>query len=390
VLAANAWIWLVELDGQSLLDFARAEEAAAQARASIERIGASPEADVLTTMLRYESGMLAWRSGRSTDALDELQAARRLAEAHDPQFVDQVLEGIGVVLDDLGRIDEALAIHRELLDRRLAEFGPDHPAVAASYGNIAANQVGRGDLESALESVDAQVRVTASSYGETHPDYAQALHNRGVILHAFARWDEALEDQRRAAELFAITYGPESSHYAVAIEHEAGVLQSMTRYDEAIPLMRRALEIHGRQQSWRDSARCEMNLADLLRESGHPDDALLPARHAAATFEEREPGIPEHAYALTVLGEVELELGRPGNASVQLERAVEMFDRGQWLPEEAALARFLLARALVASDGDVARARVLAEGAIEHWNTAPPSWEPRLRTARTWLALQGT
>ena len=90
---------------------------------------------------------------------------------------------------------------------------------------------------------------------------------------------------------------------------------------------------------------------------------------------------------LTVLGEIELVLGRPGNASVQLERAVAMFDDGQWLPEEAALARFLLARALVASDGDVARARELGESAVTTWNSAPPSWEPRLRKARTWLAL---
>ncbi len=388
VLAANAWIWLVEVDGQDLLDFERGREAAAQARAAIERVGASPEAEVLTTHLRYQSAVLAWRSGHTLEALDELQAVRPLAETHAPELVDQTLEGIGLVLDDLGRSDEALTIHRELMQRRIAQYGPDHPILATSYANVAAALMQQGELDEALESVDAQLRVTAAAVGEEHPDYGLALHNRGVILHGLARWDEALEDQRAAGRIFTAAFGAESSQAAVAIEHEAGVLQSMGRFDEALVLMRRALDIHRHQQLWKDSARCEMNLADLLRESGHPDDALIPARNAAATFEEHAPGVPEHAYALTVLGEVELVLGRPGNATVQLERAVEMFDRGAWLPEEAALARFLLARALVASGGDAARARTLAEGAVEQWNSAPPSWEPRLRIARTWLALQ--
>jgi eukaryotic-like serine/threonine-protein kinase len=388
VMAANAWIWLVEVDGQDLLDFERGREAAAQARAAIERVGASPEAEVLTTHLRYQIGVLAWRSGNATEALEELQAARRMAETHAPELVDQTLEGIGLVLDDLGRSDEALAIHRELKERRIAQHGADHPVVATSYANIAAVHLQRGELDEALASVDDQLRVTAAAAGEEHPDYGLALHNRGVILHGLARWDEALEDLRGAARIFTAAFGAESSQVAVAIEHEAGVLQSMGRFDEALVLMRRALDIHRHQQLWKDSARCEMNLADLLRESGHPDDALVPARNAAAAFEEHAPGIPEHAYALTVLGEVELVLGRPGNATVQLERAVEMFDRGAWLPEEAALARFLLARALVASGGDRERARTLAEGAVERWNAAPPSWEPRLRIARTWLALQ--
>jgi tetratricopeptide (TPR) repeat protein len=389
VLAADAWIWLVEVDGQDLLNFERGEEAAAQARAAIERIGASPIADVLTTRLRYHVGILQWRAGRSEQALEELQAARRLAEQHDPDSIDHVLEGIGNVLDDLGRTDEALAIHRELVQRRVAQYGPDHPAVATSYANLASSHLMRGELEEALAASDSQLRATAKAYGEDHPDYGLALHNRGVILHALARWDEALEDQQRAEELLARAYGAESSQAAVAIEHQAGVLQSMARFDDALVLMRRALEIHRRQQSWRDSARCEMNLADLLRESGHPDDALQPARAAAAAYAERAPGVPEHAYALTVLGEVELELGRPGNASTELERAVEMFEGGHWLPEEAALARFLLARSLVASGGDTERARKLAESAVERWNASPPSWEPRLRIARTWLALQG-
>ena len=35
-------------------------------------------------------------------------------------------------------------------------------------------------------AVESQLEVTAKAYGEEHPEYAQALHNRGVILHSFA------------------------------------------------------------------------------------------------------------------------------------------------------------------------------------------------------------
>src|SRR5262249_35431904 len=159
--------------------------------------------------------------------------------------------------------------------------------------------------------------------------------------------------------ILAASYGEDASQVAQTIEHQAGVLQSMGRYAEAEPLMRRALAMFERRGSPIDHARVMVNLADLLRASGHAGDGLALARAAVASFDEQGSGVPEHAYALAVLGEIELELGKPGTASITLERSLAMFEHGKWLPEEAALARFLLARALVAQDGDVDRARSL-------------------------------
>jgi Flp pilus assembly protein TadD len=69
----------------------------------------------------------------------------------------------GVLLADLGRADEAMAVFRQLVE--------DYPELAEPYNNLAALHAARGDLDSARAALEQALRA--------RPGYATAHENLG-------------------------------------------------------------------------------------------------------------------------------------------------------------------------------------------------------------------
>jgi eukaryotic-like serine/threonine-protein kinase len=387
--AALAWIALVDLEADELHEIDRGHEYADNARASIERLAGSSAVEELQMHLSFSYGKLLWQEGRIADAKAEFRSGEVLARRIDPEMVDSMLEGLAVVLDDEGELDEALAVHLELLQRRIERYGPDNPVLVISYANISSSYSMLGQPEKALAFAQQATAVAERSSGETHPNYALALHNEGELLRLTGRYEDALARLRQAEKLFEATSGPESFRVASAIMHEAGALQGLGRHAEAVALMRRALELFDRQQSRRDAANARMNLADALREAGHADEALPYARAAVAELDREAPRSPEAAYAHLVVGEIELDQGRPADAIAPLQHTIEWCDEGQFIPHENALAKFLLARALDQTGGDRTRIVELLDAAEAGWADAPTPWESRRRELATFRSTRG-
>ncbi len=377
--AAFAWIALVELEADELHDFDRGHEYADNAVATIDRLAGSSAVEQLQTNLAFSYGKLLWQQGRIADAKAEFRRGEALARRSTPELLDSMLEGLAVVLEDEGALDEALKVHTELAQTRIAQLGEDHPLMVISYANLAGTYAVLGQEALALEYAQKATAVAERSGGEHHPNYAMALHNEGELLRELGRYDEALARLYQAQRIYEATAGPESFRVASTIMHEAGALQGLGRLDESIALMRRALELFERQQSPRESANARMNLADVLRERGRAADALPHARAAVEVLDEQAAQSPEAAYAHIVLGEVELELGHPREAMPALQRGLAWCEQGEFLPYETALAKYLLARALVGTGGERREIVALLDAAEQQWTEAPPPWAPRRR-----------
>ncbi|HWB75232.1 MAG TPA: serine/threonine-protein kinase [Nannocystaceae bacterium] len=377
--AAISWVALVDLESDELHDLDRGHEYAANARAAIERLTGSSAVDELRCDLMFSYGKLLWQEGRTAEAKVQFREGQVLAQRVDPEMVDSMLEGLAVVLDDEGELDEGLKVHLELAQRRIERLGADHPVLVTSYANIASTYAMTGQIDRALEYAQKATAVAERSSGERHPNYALALHNEGELLRMAGRYDDALARLRQAEKLFEATSGPESFRVASAIMHEAGVLQNQGRFDESIALMRRSLELLDRIEAGRDTANAKMNLADVLREAGRPADALPYARAAVEELDKESQGSPEGAYGHIVLAEILLELGHADQAIPLLERAIEWCEQGNFLPHEIGLAKFVLARALDRPGGDRARIGELLDAAERAWRDAPAPWDPRRR-----------
>ena len=377
--AAISWIALVDVEADELHELDRGHEYAANARAAIERLTGSSAVDELRCDLAFSYGKLLWQEGRTAEAKQQFRDGEVLARRVDPEMVESMLEGLAVVLDDEGALDEALKVHLELARSRIERLGEYHPVLVISYANIASSYSMTGQIDEALEYAQKATLVAERSSGERHPNYALALHNEGEMLRMAGRYDDALARLRQAEKLFEATSGPESFRVASTIMHEAGALQNLGRFDESIALMRRALELFDRQQAGRDTANVRMNLADVLREAGHAEDALPYARTAADELNKELPGSPEGAYALIVLAEVQLDLGHGEESIPLLERALEWCAAGNFLPHEVGLAKWVLARAIDQRGGDRARVVALLDETEQAWADAPPPWDRRRR-----------
>jgi len=144
------------------------------------------ESRALSMIRQYPNFGLAWKLlGESLymQGKDAFQALHKAAELL-PDDVD-VLTNYGIILTDLGRLEEAVVICRRALGIK-----PDYSRAHNNLGN-ALLELGRFE-----EAVACFCRAL-----EIKPDYAKAHNNLGNALDNLGRLDEAVASYRRALVL---------------------------------------------------------------------------------------------------------------------------------------------------------------------------------------------
>ena len=192
--------------------------------------------------------MALHQQGRRADA--EL-LYRDLLAAQPGYF--EALYGYGLLLADLKRDDEALAI----LDRAVAA----RPGHAASWNN-------RANLLRNLKRHDEALE----SFGKAlilRPDYPGALYNRAnVLLLDLGRAAEALSDYDKALAL--------NPGFAEAWNNRGNALAALWRLPASLESFDKALGLRP------DFAQAMNSRGQVLLEMGRVDDAIAVFRHAAA------------------------------------------------------------------------------------------------------------
>lgn len=238
-------------------------------------------------------------------------------------------------------------------------------------------------FEEALELVEAT--------RDTDPlMHARAANNLGATLERLGDYDAAAHEHARAIELIESTLGPDHPAIASSLTNLGSVHAARFDHETAIALHERAI-----------------GLIEATRGAHHP--SLLPPlvnsgfalvelhRHGEAqerfmrTIELAEstlgPSHPILSYALVGLGRTFVETERGADALRHLERAQLL------LPPEAVDTnlrgelRFSLARAIVATDGDLDLARELCRAASDDFAISGTASD-RLQAIGRWLADQ--
>jgi serine/threonine protein kinase/tetratricopeptide (TPR) repeat protein len=97
-----------------------------------------------------------------------------------------------------GRKVESLRFNEEALALKQKAWGPDHPDVGISEGNVSIALEDLGRQQEALVHVDRSIEILSHGLGAEHPDVATQLSNRGEILNALGRYREARQSFERA------------------------------------------------------------------------------------------------------------------------------------------------------------------------------------------------
>ena len=163
------------------------------------------------------------------------------------------------------------------------------------------------------------------------PNYAEALHSRGVALQALKRFDQALASYDRA-----LAVRPD---YAKALNNRGNVLQALKRFDEALASYDRALAVRP-------------DYTDAINNRGNALRALKRFEEALGSYDQVLAIRPDYAEALNNRGNVLKELGRLEEALASYDQALAvrpdyagaLYNRGNVLKElrrlEEALASY--------------------------------------------------
>jgi len=366
VVEAQAWTSLIKTGGYDLGRFDDSDLYARLAGAAIDRLG-------------------------SRDAL-RAQLQRRRAD----------------VLYVKGEFDKARTLYREVLDLDLRALGESSTETARAQSDLADLEVTRGHLRDALPLYESAVAKVAAIEGEGSPALGIALTDYTETLMFLGEDDRAEANARRAlaalpegdvshAQMRLIlacalvgkgdvadakaeaagalaetdaTSGASALRRANAHAMWAGELVRRHLCDGVIPEADKTIALLSTASAGKASLRTAQEArAICLIRTGHAKEGLaLGATVLAAEDKEGTPSDSGLVASLLAVGEGALETRDAPRAVVALERGAVIAETMESYAEQRADIHVALARALLASHGDVSRAHALAERAAREYD----------------------
>jgi tetratricopeptide (TPR) repeat protein/glycosyltransferase involved in cell wall biosynthesis len=353
-----------------LFVFDGATEAAEEASDLARRALGRSKLDLrLTFEAEFVLTVALQKIGRFTEALEAAQRANRLARDKvfdaTPVELARTLNNYSVVLDDLGRYDEALKPAKEglALLRVTRARQPDAYAadLAGSLDNLANHLEAVGHYDEALkvakECLALRRELHAQQPDAGTADLPSSLHNLANHLSAVGHYDEALKAVKEGVALLRELHARQPDAYAanlgLSLDNLASRLSAVGHYDEALKAAKEGLallrEPHARQPDAyaADLARSLHNLANHLEAVGHYDETLKAAKEGLALVRELHARQPD-AYAALLASSLD-DLGNHFDAVGRYDEALEAAGGG------LALRRELHARQPDAYVADLAR-----------------------------------
>jgi tetratricopeptide (TPR) repeat protein len=291
-----------------------------------------------------------------------------------------------------GRFGEAESAFRKSVEKQRAATGATHPAYATALVNLG---LVLGDEEKHAEALDLEERALESfrdTVGEHHPVYAAALYHVSDELRLLGRIGEARATAEQSLAIAEAALGPTHAHVAWAARSLGLVALEEGRRVEAVSALERSLSLverlHGPDHPF--VAQVASDLAQALVEATRNDEAVALCRRAIAIDARHGKDRRRTARFASLLGAALLAADKPTEASAAFEAALPWQEAHAESPRELADTRFGLGRALWATNGgDRDRARRLAAKAIEGYAQAGPAANNARAAAEAWLASRG-
>ena len=374
------------------------------AEALVSRLG-SPAEEATTVMTH--AGWIQFNSGRREEAAAAFRRAIEWSQKMSPPDPRQAAAAESALCLSLGRrhgSDESIACMRKALAAAIDAFGPEHPALARYYGNLAYEMLEqREHLEEACALLRRSIDAAERALDPTHPTLTSAALNLGTCLgrlgrHVEARRvleqalvtgavpigrieirfdygnlltshfdvEEGIRELRTAGKEALAVEGPGSENEIRAHRLVAGALRDLGRTAEALEEIDTAIEI-ARKAKLQSAMTVDLHgyRAKALLAHGRYQAAIREARRAIELLVARGDEGIDLAVPLSAEGEALLKLGRVDEAVATLERGLAPFASAREFqnPVVHADLKAGLARALMRKGGQRERACTLGQDA---------------------------
>ncbi|MCX4243065.1 serine/threonine-protein kinase [Paraliomyxa miuraensis] len=310
------------------------------------------EADALGTL-----AVVLHARGRYGDAVREQRRALELLQRAwkaDPEQTSELeiasaMDALGNMVDDEGRSEESVQLHREALAIQERELGPNHLDVATSLNNLASALIELDRNDEARPLLLRCLEIREKSLGSEHPMLVSVVNNLGILLEQGDDPRAATPYLERALSLSRNAFGEDHPHVGSALLNLGRLHQTLGEPEAARRDYQRSLDTWERSLGDRHPkiALAHASLGDLALEQGAPEEAA--ERHARALAIRTEVLGEEHplvASSHVRLGRAQLALGRTDDALASGRWAMEALSRrSPGDPELEADAKSLVERA---------------------------------------------
>jgi tetratricopeptide (TPR) repeat protein len=159
----------------------------------------------------------------------------------------RAMNELAVVLQRLGKYEEAVALHRQVLEGREKTLGKEHPRTLASLNNLAVVLQDQGDHNAARQLHQRALEGWETVLGKEHPDTLTGVNNLAEVLREQGDLKAAEKLHRQALKGRESVLGKEHLNTLQSVNNLAVVLQDQGDHKAVEELHRRALE--GREKA---------------------------------------------------------------------------------------------------------------------------------------------
>ena len=407
-LVADVWIQLLFTMGDQQGKHLEALALRPVIEAALARAGDPP---MVRANYLSDSGVILMLAGKLKEAKAAHEEALRIrteVQGPDGAMVGRSHEGLGNTLVRLGEY----ALARPHLERAVAIkerlVGTDHPEVGGRLNNLATALIQLNDRDGARALWKRNLELVERVSGPGAPGTTAPLINTAMSYYGEGRYDEAIPIFERGLEVVIKHNGPQHPHVGLISTALGSIAVAQGRFDDARAHYARSLAVddaslgpddYNRAYTLAGLASLELETNQLDVAKAHIDRALalrtaeLGDQHedVAESIAQRgdwaraargcAAALPDYRQALAItegatgadsletanmasrLGECLLDLGKAGEALPLLERAAAIAAKAGGHAQGHADTDYFLARALVTTGGDRARAITLAESA---------------------------
>ncbi len=198
---------------------------------------------------------------------------QELGEAHYQIVIS--LSHTGIVLDSMGRYDEALDYFKQAQAIQM-KLNEHDAAMARCYNNIGIIHDAQGDIDLALEYYQKAYDIQVEAVGENHPETAKYLNNLGIIHEAMENHEKALEQHLKALGIQQKTQGNKHPETATYHNNLGVIYDTIGDKTKALEHYQKAFETWSRVygENHPDTAMSMINLGILQATGNQPDSGI--------------------------------------------------------------------------------------------------------------------
>jgi len=156
---------------------------------------------------------------------------------HAERGTSLLINDVGELLRECGRLGEAGRLFEEALAARRAQLGDADPMTLTSLNNLGLLRREEGLYDEATALLTEAYEARRSAQGEDHPETLTALNNLGALLKREGKYALAEPIYVRVLELRRAALGDEHPDTLTSINNMAMLLQAQGKLDAAEPLL---------------------------------------------------------------------------------------------------------------------------------------------------------